>query len=89
MDKRGYWIAHFEATDLEAYRSILKVRDSQFDPSLHEYVTSDQGLVIEATSDSAERIMTGYASQRECQPAPGMHSREGLREGLINASGRW
>ena len=24
--------------------SILKVRDSQFDPSLHEYVTSDHGL---------------------------------------------
>jgi uncharacterized protein (DUF1330 family) len=21
MDKRGYWIAHFEVTDLEAYRA--------------------------------------------------------------------
>jgi circadian clock protein KaiC len=48
--------------------SVLKVRDSQFDPSLHEYVTSGQGLVIEAAPDSAERIMTGYARQKEGEP---------------------
>jgi circadian clock protein KaiC len=45
--------------------SILKVRDSQFDPSLHEYVTSNQGLAIDVTSDSAERIMAGYMRQAE------------------------
>ena len=45
--------------------SILKVRDSQFDPSLHEYTTTSQGLAIDATSDSAERILTGYARQAE------------------------
>jgi hypothetical protein len=41
--------------------SILKVRDSQFDPSLHEYGTSSQGLSIETTSASAERITAAYA----------------------------
>lgn len=49
--------------------SVLKVRDSQFDPSLHEYVTSSQGLAIDANSDSAERIMTAYARQREGEPS--------------------
>jgi circadian clock protein KaiC len=39
--------------------SILKVRDSQFDQSLHEYRTSSQGLVIEAASESAQAIMLG------------------------------
>ena len=39
--------------------SILKVRDSQFDQSLHEYRTSGQGLVIEPTSASAQAIMLG------------------------------
>ena len=39
--------------------SILKVRDSQFDQSLHEYRTSSQGLVIEPTSASAQAIMLG------------------------------
>ncbi len=39
--------------------SILKVRDSQFDQSLHEYRTSSQGLVIEMTSASAQAIMLG------------------------------
>ena len=39
--------------------SILKVRDSQFDQSLHEYRTSSQGLVIETTSVSAQALMFG------------------------------
>ncbi len=37
--------------------SVLKVRDSDFDPSLYEYVTTSQGLRIEETCDSAEGIM--------------------------------
>ncbi len=49
--------------------SILKVRDSQFDASLHEYVTSDQGLLIDATSDSAESITARYAHQGEPRAA--------------------
>jgi circadian clock protein KaiC len=43
--------------------SVLKVRDSHFDQSLHEYTTSSQGLVIEPTSASAQAIMLGYARQ--------------------------
>ena len=43
--------------------SILKVRDSRFDSSLHEYATTSHGLLIEAMSESAERILTG------CNPA--------------------
>jgi circadian clock protein KaiC len=49
--------------------SLLKVRDSNFDLTLHEYVTSSRGLVVEATSDSAEQIMAAYFSQREGESA--------------------
>ena len=48
--------------------SVLKVRDSQFDPSLHEYRTSDRGLLIEATSESAERVTAGRAGRDEAGP---------------------
>ena len=41
--------------------SILKVRDSDFDTSLHQYATTDQGLAIEATPESAEAIMAGFS----------------------------
>jgi circadian clock protein KaiC len=44
--------------------SILKVRDSQFDASLHEYITSERGLLVEATADSAQRTMAGYSNQK-------------------------
>ena len=47
--------------------SLLKVRDSDFDQTLHEYTTSSQGLVIEVSSDSAERIMAAYFHQRESE----------------------
>jgi circadian clock protein KaiC len=55
--------------------SLLKVRDSDFDQTLHEYATSNRGLIIEASAESAERIMTTYFRQREgesviSQPAP-------------------
>ena len=59
--------------------SILKVRDSQFDPSLHEYATTSQGLVIDAKSDSAERIMAGYARQAEGAPSADRQPRERRR----------
>ncbi len=39
--------------------SILKVRDSAFDSSLYEFVTTDRGLVIESSFDSAEAITAG------------------------------
>ncbi len=56
--------------------SILKARDTEFDPSLHEYVTSSRGLLIDATSASAERIMAGYAGQEENTPATGRQPKE-------------
>jgi circadian clock protein KaiC len=45
--------------------SLLKVRDSDFDPTLHEFATSSRGLIVEASAESAERIMTTYFRQRE------------------------
>ena len=45
--------------------SILKVRDSAFDPSIYEYVTSSEGLRIADTSDSAYAIMAGSTRQRQ------------------------
>ena len=60
---------------LYRFISVLKVRDSQFDPSLHEYRTSCQGLVIEATPKSAEQIMAGYARQDERESPPGRQPR--------------
>jgi circadian clock protein KaiC len=43
--------------------SLLKVRDSDFDLTLHEYTTSSQGLIFETSAESAERIMTTYFQQ--------------------------
>ncbi len=45
--------------------SVLKVRDSDFDPSLYEYVTSGRGLRIEETCDSAEAIMAGVLRRKD------------------------
>jgi circadian clock protein KaiC len=45
--------------------SLLKVRDSDFDLTLHEYATSSQGLIVEASAESAERIMMAYFHQTE------------------------
>jgi circadian clock protein KaiC len=56
--------------------SVLKVRDSQFDPSLHEYLTSSNGLVIDPTSDSAERITAGYLRRTEAEASGGKQPRE-------------
>lgn len=50
-----------KAARLHRLISILKVRDSDFDPSLHEYIISRKGLEIFESSDSAARIMTGAA----------------------------
>ena len=41
--------------------SILKVRNSDFDPSLHEFRITNEGIGIEATSESAEFIMSSFA----------------------------
>ena len=41
--------------------SILKVRNSDFDPSLHEFRITNEGIEIEGTSESAESIMSSFA----------------------------
>ena len=55
--------------------SLLKVRDSDFDLTLHEYATSNRGLMIEASAESAERIMTAYFRQREGELVVGRQPR--------------
>ena len=45
--------------------SVLKVRDSAFDSSLYEYVTSSRGLLIKPTTEAAEHITTSYAAGRQ------------------------
>jgi circadian clock protein KaiC len=55
--------------------SLLKVRDSEFDQTLHEYATSSQGLIVETTSESAERIMAAYFNQRETELVVSRQSR--------------
>jgi circadian clock protein KaiC len=43
--------------------SILKVRDSDFDPLLHELVLTDGGPRITVSTRSAEGIMTGMPAR--------------------------
>ena len=50
--------------------SILKVRDSSFDPMLHEFALTEHGLAIEQSNDSAEAIMAGFARLPEGMPPP-------------------
>lgn len=45
--------------------SILKVRDSAFDPSLHEFAITSDGLKIHDTPDSAETILSSLALTTE------------------------
>ena len=57
--------------------SVLKVRDSAFDSSLYEYVTSSRGLLIKATTAAAEHITTSYAAGRNQAPAADEASPQG------------
>jgi circadian clock protein KaiC len=43
--------------------SILKIRSSGFDSSLHEFRITNDGVEIEHTSESAESIMLGFAQR--------------------------
>ena len=45
--------------------SILKVRDSAFDPSLHEFAITSDGLKIQDTPDSAEAVLSSFAFTAE------------------------
>ena len=48
--------------------SIIKVRDSDFNSSAHEYVITDQGLRIADTGDSAEAILGQSQHQDHATP---------------------
>jgi circadian clock protein KaiC len=48
--------------------SVMKVRDSDFDSSAHEYVITDQGLRIADTGDSAEAILGQPQRQDRAPP---------------------
>ncbi len=48
--------------------SIIKVRDSDFNSSAHEYVITDQGLRIADTGDSAEAILGKSQHQHHAGP---------------------
>ena len=45
--------------------SILKVRDSEFDPSLHEFKPSGQGLIIDADPEGAHSIMLDSVGRQD------------------------
>ncbi len=51
--------------------SILKVRNSNFDPSLHEFTLASDGLVINDTSESAEAILLRVEPRAEPTTAAG------------------
>ena len=61
--------------------SILKARDSDFDPSLHEFTLSGAGVAIHDTSDTAEAILSHRAFDEESRSrrgdAPGQSSKHG------------
>ncbi|GER91734.1 hypothetical protein KDW_58960 [Dictyobacter vulcani] len=47
--------------------SIIKMRQSGYDPSIREFRITDQGLDVAATFDSAEAILTGVAQPQEAK----------------------
>lgn len=53
--------------------SILKVRDSAYDPSIREFKITEQGLDVAESFASAEAILTGLARPLppDADPAPG------------------
>ncbi len=54
--------------DLHRLVSVLKVRDSAFDSSLYEYVTSSRGLLIRTTTATAQHVTTSSALGRNQAP---------------------
>ena len=52
--------------------SILKVRDANFDPLLHQFVLTNNGLAIEGSNVSAEEIMASFSRWPDGLPPPDM-----------------
>jgi circadian clock protein KaiC len=49
-------------TELKRLLSILKIRDSEYDPSLVEVIIKDQGLGLRKGFKRAEHALSGSAS---------------------------
>ena len=45
--------------------SITKLRDSDFDPTIHEFTIGAQGIEVAATAESVEAILAGSPAPRE------------------------
>jgi circadian clock protein KaiC len=58
-------------TKLSRLLSVLKVRDSDYDSTLREFVISDKGIVLANNFESADKLMTGTGEQRESRRPPG------------------
>jgi len=61
--------------------SIMKVRDSAFDPSLHEFAISSKGVDIQGSPESAERLLSSLASNGEQVRAPILSDAEPTNQG--------
>jgi circadian clock protein KaiC len=48
---------------------ITKVRDSDFDPFLHEFSITDQGIKVGGVLTGLEAILSGYAREPAALPA--------------------
>ena len=57
--------------------SVIKVRNSDFDPTLHEYVTTSDGLRIGGTLDGAE-VTLGRQDDNVASRDRGLQSRHGI-----------
>jgi circadian clock protein KaiC len=51
--------------------SIVKVRDSDFDPSLREFSITNRGISMGGTFDDAEQVLSGFAHDRTDQQPSG------------------
>ena len=62
----NFILLHWLQAGARAHRllSILKVRDSDFDPSVHEYSITGQGIALAENSESAEALLTGTGADR-------------------------
>lgn len=60
--------------------SIMKVRDSAFDPTLHEFTIDGNGLVIRGASDTAEAILSSLATNGRPGPSAGSGGVDKRRE---------
>ena len=55
-------------SQLHRLLSILKMRESRYDTSIREFKITDDGIVVAASFESAEAILTGHG--RSTAPAP-------------------